>query len=314
MSLCVVVTTADGLVMGADSTTYVRDSALEKTYFNATKLFELAGMPIAVITYGLGGLGRRSIGSLVDEWSERHANYGADYTVEQVARDLTDWVFARHQKYREDVEKALEEQRVLRLAQQQSVDEAGGQVPPDEGEVPEFTDWTTGIIVGGYQSSSVFPYLYVREDPPRPGSRAGLHEQRPHEFHDDQDEGPEAGIDSWGSDEALHRLMKGYAPALIGELGLDDESFRETAAKHVWAVIHEGMPAQDAVDYAKFLLQVGSGFERFKAGQPLVGGESDIAVITRSGVHWHSVKPLTDALNKKVRMARGCVAPMRDTD
>ena len=304
MSLCVVVTTADGLVMGADSTTYVRDSALEKTYFNATKLFELPGMPLAVMTYGLGGFGRRSIGSLVEEWSQRNMSYGPDYAVEKVARDLTDWVFERHQKYRQDVERALEEQRALRLAQQEPSGEAGGEVPPDEREVPEFTDWTTGIIVGGYQSNSVFPYLFVREDPPLPGTPTGLHEPRPHEMVGDNDEGPEAGVDWWGNREALHRLVDGYDPALMKGLGLDDESFKETAAKHHWAVVHEGMPAQDAVDYAKFLLQVGSGYERFKAGQPLVGGESDIAVVTRSGVHWDSIKPLTGALNKRALMAR----------
>ena len=49
LTLCVAVTTADGLIMGADSMTVVRDGPLSKTYANANKVLEIAGLPIAGI-------------------------------------------------------------------------------------------------------------------------------------------------------------------------------------------------------------------------------------------------------------------------
>ncbi len=46
VTLCVAVTTADGLIMGADSMTVVRDGPLSKTYANANKVLEIQAYPL----------------------------------------------------------------------------------------------------------------------------------------------------------------------------------------------------------------------------------------------------------------------------
>lgn len=300
MTLCVAVTTADGLVMGADSMTFVRDAALQKSYFNANKVFELPGLPIVVMTYGLGALGRRSIGSLIEEWADGRPDYGNDFTVMQVANDICDWVFKRHRAYRAEVERALEALRADRLAAQTpDALETSTDRPP---EVPAYTDedWSTGLIVGGYEPGSFFPWLWTYEEPRSSALVAeGLHCPRPHEGAPDGDEGPASGLDWWGDAEALRRLVGGFDPDLIRELGVDDASFQSTANAFKWPVAYEGMPIQDAVNLAEFLLQVGCGYERFKAGDAFVGGEVDIAVVGRRGIHWKNRKPLTEAMSRR---------------
>lgn len=47
------------------------------------------------------------------------------------------------------------------------------------------------------------------------------------------------------------------------------------------------MPVQDAIDLAEFLVDTTKGFFRFKLGADTVGGDTDIAVVTRhEGFKW----------------------------
>jgi hypothetical protein len=79
-----------------------------------------------------------------------------------------------------------------------------------------------------------------------------------------------------------------------------DEPFQAIAAPSQWDILYEGMPIQDAADLTRFVLQVAVGFERFRAGNPRIGGDLDIAIVTRKIVHWYDRKPLTTALAPRV--------------
>lgn len=297
MTLCVAVTTGEGLVLAADSMTYVTDASSRKTYATATKLFEIPGLPIAVMTYGLGGLGRRSIGSLLEEWIEQRPQYDERVTVERIASDIVEWVFERHRAFRAEVRRAVDAIRTERLVAQHEDDgESVSAVVPDE---PEFTDWTTGLVIGGYQLDSFFPWLYEYEEPsPQGPEKSRLRCTRPHEQREAADDGPVSGLNWWGNAEALRRLVNGFDPKLVASLGVDYAALSERAEELRWPVVHEGMPLQDAVDYARFLLDVGCGYDRFKAGEASVGGQVDVAIVHRRGVHWVQRKALTEAISK----------------
>jgi hypothetical protein len=158
------------------------------------------------------------------------------------------------------------------------------------------------IIVGGYQPGLYYPWLWHWEQPSRAEGQEGLRHARPH----DGDEGPETGVDYWGITRALFRLADGYDRALLQQLaaaGLLDtkrlEDLEEILESHKWTGVFEAMPLQDAADLARFLLQTAAGFEQFHDGPPQVGGELDIAVVTRFGVHWDARKEMTQAVYSK---------------
>ena len=298
MTLCVAVTTADGLVMGADSMTVVRDGPMVKSYANANKVLEIPGLPIAVMTYGLGALGRRSIASLVDEWNSlRPAFEKQKYTVEEVGRHLGKFVFDHHRQHRELVKAEAQagQARALR-----------GEADSESDKPFEFKpmDYTTGLVIGGYQPGSVYPSLWRWEEPVEPGVDGALEQTRPHEGASGE-HGPRSGLDYWGDTRAVDRLVYGRDKYLFDDLKRHGalqqaDQLDDTLRSHRWNVVYEGMPVQDAADLARFVLEVGVGFEQFREGTPLIGGEIDIAVVTRSGLHWHQRKALTRALAPKL--------------
>lgn len=306
MTLCVAVTTAEGLVLGADSMTVVKTESQTKQYTNANKVFEIPNLPIVVMTYGLGAVGRRSIGSLLQEWSEQRIPYEkADYAVQCVAQDLSDFVFDRHKQYLAQL-RAQAEQRQERVL-------GGGSATGDEAEPFEPREYLTGLVVGGYQPNSRFPWLYTREEPARPGIPEGLTLTRPHQGIAGRD-GPEPGLDYWGDTIALDRLYHGCDAQLVTALRdvtNDQDALHDTAMGQSWQVVFEGMPVQDAADLVQFMLEVGCGFERFKEGVPQIGGALDIAVVTQSRTHWSARKPMTSALAGFGRRATDSASPQK---
>ena len=295
LTLCVAVTTADGLIMGADSMTVVRDGPLSKTYANANKVLEIAGLPIAVMTYGLGALGRRSIASLVDEWNVTRPGYEKrSYTVEEVGRDLGRFVFEHHRRHRRLIQAEAEASQARALV--------GGSAESEPEKPFEFKpmDYLTGLVIGGYQPGSVYPWLWRWEEPVEPGVDGSLEQTRPHEGEEGE-HGPASGLDYWGDTRAVERLIYGHDRHLLADLEQTGaltrrDGLEEVVRLHRWDVVYEGMPIQDAADLARFVLQVGVGFEQFREGTPLIGGEIDIAVVTRSKVHWYERKQLARAL------------------
>jgi hypothetical protein len=54
----------------------------------------------------------------------------------------------------------------------------------------------------------------------------------------------------------------------------------------MWPIIYEGMPLQDAIDLAVYLVNVTIGHSRFAVGPPVCGGQIDVATITSRGFQW----------------------------
>lgn len=106
--------------------------------------------------------------------------------------------------------------------------------------------------------------------------------------------GDEAGVCWGGQPEAIYRLLMGVSMqhrAVLAAAGLDAAQVdaASTALLNQMQVpfVHAAMPVQDAIDLADFLVETTKRFVRFLPGADTVGGETDIAVITKhEGFKW----------------------------
>ena len=57
-------------------------------------------------------------------------------------------------------------------------------------------------------------------------------------------------------------------------------------AQFEYPIAFEGMPLQDAIDLAVYLVEMTTGRYRFAVGAPPCSGELDVAVITPRGFTW----------------------------
>jgi hypothetical protein len=295
MTLCVGITTSDGLILAADSMTELHDplTSSSKFYPNAEKIFELPNLSMAAMTYGLGAVGRQSIGNLIDEWTEKRPVFekSGSYAVSDVAASLAEFIFSRHRKFRENMKADIEQRQREALS--------NPNVAASDLEYND-TDWTTGLIVGGYQPESYFPWLYAIEEPARKDIPVGLTCVRNHEGDAGMD-GPEPGIDYWGEAAALDRVYRGCDPSLLLDMAalMPPDAVNKLEAmlrRHRWGVLFDGMPLKDAADLAKFMLDVGCNFGRFSEGSPRVGGDAEVVVVTRTRTYWPYRKPIGAAL------------------
>jgi hypothetical protein len=257
----------DGLVLAADSASTIVGMSEEgapnvvNVYNHANKIANLRkGSPIGVVTYGAGSIGTASITTLLKDLRQRFtAEEGEwhldpnNFTIEHVAERLREFMF--EEKYAE----------------------AFGELDPVQRPF-------LGFVVGGYSSGAEradeYQVVFANgECPPpeplRPTDAAGL---------------------TWnGEPEAITRLLLGFGndlPAVLQErLGVPEdqvesamEVVRQGLERHV---VISAMPIQDAIDLAHFLVELTIGFSRFSPGASTVGGEVEIAAITKhEGFKW----------------------------
>jgi hypothetical protein len=143
-----------------------------------------------------------------------------------------------------------------------------------------------GVYVGGYAAGRFFPEAYVSVFPDAVPLR---------EIEPDSDGQPRFGVNWFGQERPLFRLMMGYDPLAIKELvkrGAPEALVQKWIADNAGSMplVVEGMPIQDAIDLARFLAEVTIGWSRFAAGAPACGGDVDIAVITPTRFGWAARK------------------------
>ena len=93
-----------------------------------------------------------------------------------------------------------------------------------------------------------------------------------------------------------------WTPELMGYLaenGVDpaelENIYKQLVDRFRWQIIFDGMPLQDAIDFAVFLTNVAIGQSRFMVRPPVCGGHVDVATISHRGFNWvrqksHKVK------------------------
>ena len=95
MTICAGVKVREGLILGTDSMTQIwgQDQSgnlgVIKTYANAQKLFQVAALPIGLMTYGIGNLGPRSIQGLINDFNRTDRR---DQSVKSVTLELFNFI------------------------------------------------------------------------------------------------------------------------------------------------------------------------------------------------------------------------------
>lgn len=278
MTIALVVKVNDGYVIASDSATTVAtftpagQVTVENIYNNANKIFNLyKGLPISVLTWGLGNIGPASISTLAKDLRARFASGPKQlrlkpdsYSMTQVAEQFKDFFYDEHYEPFAAEAKAKGE------------------------DVP-----VLGLSVSGYGAGQDQPEIFQLDLSPD-GCRG------PTEIL-----AGETGAAWWGQYEAISRLLNGvsaFAPLALTNLKLaKDENEAVAIAQDIANQVRVGivgpaMPIQDAIDLAEFLVRVTIGFVRFCPGHPTVGGPIEIAAVTKhEGFRWVQRKHYFDA-------------------
>ena len=260
MTICVSVRIPEGLILAADSMVTLEGTVntgegakagVLQTFESANKVSQVKDYPIGVMTWGIASISSRSIPSLIMEWEYGLGSLlvNADFSVRKMADGLHEFIHERYNKSYPATE------RRPRL----------------------------GMFIGGYSGGQFFSEQFFCEWP----NRVGWQEVRPNK----SDGSPDFGANWFGQVDALDRLVHGYDRNGIKELvkrGADKEVVQKWIEDHVseLPLVFDGMPIQDAVDFANYAVQLTIGRFRFSMGVPVCGGDVDIAVITPDALHW----------------------------
>jgi len=259
------------------------------THSSVEKLTEIGDRQIAVMTHGLGAIASRTILSLVREFE--FAEYAKDpapirtWSVQEFCAELMAFVKQRYD----------------------------GAFPPP-GQNADDHRHSLGIVVGGYSPGAFFPEVFELTLPDgkvvQRLEMAGANQQ---------------GfwfVDFWGVRTALNRLLFGYdlsslmskygflcfardernkgnpnfagapdPPAVSPQDALFEIGPMETIDHRL-----NGMPLQEAVEFADYLGMVAIGYDRFTEGPPSVGGELDVLAIQPEGLSWYKRKPFASKM------------------
>jgi hypothetical protein len=279
MTIAVSLKVNDGLVLAADSaSTIMGVNGIENVYNNANKVFNLRkGLPIGLITWGLGGLGGLSISTLAKDlrlrlmgadpdYAEWHLD-PANYTIEEVAGRVREFFYEEHY---EPVASAYQKQKKKKDR--------------------DFTP--LGLIVAGYSAGSTHGEEHLFQFTAQGCDGPTLLNE------------PEVpGIFAGGQPEIVYRVMDGFSPALgnvLVDFGLDPKDVPDALA-HIAGemgspLINPAMPFQDAIELAEWLVGLAIGYSRFMPGAPTVGGPIETAAISKhEGFKWVRHKHYFDA-------------------
>lgn len=266
MTICVAVKVNDCIVFATDSATSISSMnddgtmAISNVYAHGNKLFNLyKGLPIAAMTCGLGNIGRVSIATLAKDFRSLLTHGPEKYRIDYNDYSIEDIALKARRFFFEEKFQSLEQQ-------------------PNS----TFDFW-----IGGYSTGSDHGELWKIQ------------------IHDRQCREPinaisvnDCTIDWSGQPEAINRLLLGYSQMLPNSLELAGVPKSQIPAlmSHIGShtiapVLEPAMPVRDAIDLAEFLAKTTVGYVRFLPGANTVGGEIDVATITKhEGFKWISRK------------------------
>lgn len=272
MTICIAVKVSEGIVLASDSTATIMgwatnppsgEPSVLKTYDHARKLSHVKDYPIGTLSWGSYLIGSRSVESLIKEYeyslpslveatekrksTNKSSGNPYNYSVQKIADGLFQHIKAFYDK------------------------EFQGSF-----EKPEL-----GILVSGYSSGQFFPEQWLFSLP----QSTVLTPVRP-----DKDNKPEFGANWFGVTDSIVRLHHGRDDRIVAKLAdrfkVPMHEISELLKEFEYPVIFHGMPLQDAIDYATYMINVVIGRFRFVIGAPLCGGEVDVAVITPNAFTW----------------------------
>ncbi len=261
LTLALSIKVNDGLVLAADSATTMSQKGpngqelIMNIYDNANKVFNLhKKLPIGLITWGLGNIGKSSIETIVKDFRCEITEAGStaidvdSYTMEDIARRFYEYIYTN--RY-----------------------------------VPSGIKSSMGFVIGGYSKNADSPEEWTIQIDSN-GMCAG-----PVLAHGVDDSGgmwfgqPEAITRLIrGHSNALGLVLRqaDLSPEKINEI-------IELCARNLTSqMIIQSMPIKDAVDLAKFLIETTINYIKYQTNtRQTVGGPIEIAVITKhEGFKW----------------------------
>ena len=273
MTVCVSVKVSEGLVLAADSTAAIEGQigdgprGVLKTYDHMRKLAHVKDYPIGTLTWGTAHIGARTVDSLIKEFEHKMPSLHEEEEKCKEQRIRSE----EPEPYSYNVRKIAENLIAQILDKYQ--EEFGNRSQEDQPRL--------GLLVSGYSSGQFFPEQWLAEMPLKPELR---------DLRSDYGGQPNFGANWFGVTDAIVRLHWGrddQALTILSErFQVEKDEIRELLAPLQYPVLFEGMPLQDAVDYAVYLINVVIGRFRFVMGAPLCGGEIDVAVITPDRFAW----------------------------
>lgn len=143
---------------------------------------------------------------------------------------------------------------------------------------------TIGFFVGGYGGGGPFADQWEFIIPRDAGAQAVW----PNNY---------MGANWRGIDIPFTRLYKGLDPRLAPKLkakGLTDEDIAELYQEVEAAVMYHGMPVQDAVNFAAYIVKTTIGMATYERGVPSCGGPIQMAtILPADGLSWVERPDLT---------------------
>lgn len=272
MTICIAVGVHDGMVFAADSASTLSTVApggatsVLNVYMHGQKVFNLyKGKPIAAMTCGIGNFGPHSISSLAKELRFILTNGSSDEAINADNYSIHEIV--------EKTRKFLYDDKFARLS------------PRPNGH---FEFWVAGYPSDMSQAFELWKIVFSEgqcQPPVKLTENGG------------------GGIWWGGAIEPVTRLVLGFDDGMRRGIckasGVDPDNVPpEQAAKlsHLIECVRNesqvylhspAMPMQDAIDLADFLAATAKQYWRFLPGADIVGGETDIATVTRyEGFKW----------------------------
>lgn len=266
MSLGIAFRGPEGIVLAADSRVTLmtqipgqQNLIIPSTYDNATKLLQVKCQThVGAVTYGIGALGAqrdfRTANSLMPEFE--------DYLRSQPSvRRLQDG----------SIDRLTVEEYATQLSSF-FLNQWNTRMPPS---APNMPIQDIAFLVGGYDNNQPYGRVFEFQVPTRPRPRETL----PQIF----------GLTWGGQREFVDRLLRGFddrLPMMTQQfLHLDDPQ-RDALIQHFEQTLgvpipYQFLPLQDCVDLSIFLIRLTIGIQYWFTGLRGVGGEIDVATITR---------------------------------
>lgn len=257
MTICVAVKVQDCIVFAADSTSSLQafdqdgKPVVVNTYDHANKLYNLRkGLPLAAMTAGIGNFGASSISTISKDFRVLLGDSSSPYFIDSDSYTVAD-VAAKARKF-------LFEERFSSLTSKPQ---------------GSFQYW-----IGGYSAGKDLGEIWRIE------IKDGVCGDPVCEAEQDSP----CHIGWGGAPEAVNRLVLGYG----GQIGraLEASGVPETKIRDAITqisrftqaqLVHPAMPTSDAIDLARFLAETTKSFVRFSPGSNSVGGNVDIATVTK---------------------------------
>lgn len=266
MTVCVGVTVNDCVVFAADSAATListdqqsGQSQILNVYQHGDKVFNLfKRLPVVAMTCGMGNIGSDSIGTLAKDLRRRMMGSDVPWKIDPDNYTIAD---------------------IAGIARKFLFDDKFNSVIPPPAAPHSFEFW-----IGGYSSNFDADHEIWKISVVNGACTGPQLMQAP----------GKAGWFVGGQPTPVNRLVVGFDERLSDLLikaGLDQKSAAQVQqflrGELEVQMATATMPVRDAIDLADFLVETTKRFFRFLPGADIVGGDTDIAVVTKyEGFKW----------------------------